>query len=74
MNLQIHRIQQDGSMMSAAAWTKPFFTRQGLRKHRVELEALIILSASRLGRVAQPGERAFVVLDDTKKVLALQSM
>ena len=61
-------------MMTAAAWTKPLFMGQGLRKHLMELEALFILSASRLGRVPQPGEHAFVVLDETKKILALQSM
>ena len=35
-----------------------------------------MMSASRLGRVPQPGEHAYVVLDidGTKKVLALQSM
>jgi hypothetical protein len=73
INLHIHRLQED-DMMSASAWTKPLFMGQGLRKHLVELEALFILSASRLGRVPQPGEHAFVVLDATKKVLALQSV
>ena len=61
-------------MMPTAAWSKPLFTGQGLRKHLVELEALFVMSASRLGRVPQPGEFDFVVLDATKKVLALQSM
>ena len=74
INLHIHRTQQDDDMMAAAAWTKPLFMGQGLRKHLVESEALFILSTSRLGRVPQPGEHAFVVLDATKNVLALQSM
>ena len=61
-------------MMPAAAWAKPLFTGQGLRKHLVELEALFLMGASRPGRVPQPGEHEYVVLDGTKKVLALQSM
>lgn len=60
--------------MPATGWAKPLFTGQGLRKHLVELEALFLLGASRLGRVPQVGEQEYVVLDATKKVLALQSM
>ena len=70
----VNRNRREDEMMTAAAWTKPLFMGQGLRKHLMELEALFILSASRLGRVPQPGEHAFVVLDETKKILALQSM
>ena len=61
-------------MMPAAAWAKPLFTGQGLRKHLVELEALFLMGASRLGGVPQPGEHEYAVLDGTKKVLALQWM
>ena len=60
--------------MPTAAWAKPLFTCQGLRKHLMELEALFLMGASRPGRVPQPGEHEYVVLDGTKKVLALQSM
>ena len=70
----ISRNRREDEMMPAAAWSKPLFTGQGLRKHLVELEALFMLGASRLGRVPQPGEVEFVVLDSTKKMLALQSM
>ena len=58
-------------MNQTAGWSKPLFTGQGLRKHLVELEALFLMGASRLGRVPQPGEHEYGVLDATKKVLAL---
>ena len=68
------RLNQEEGMMPATGWSNPLFTGQGLRKHLVELEALFLLGASRLGRVPQVGEHEYVVLDATKKVLALQSM